>query len=129
MSHCSPLGEAATAAVEMENMEETMISTELEHAFGENPAASDGERYVASPNAKDDMDEGASDNVKLRTCYFGHRPSRSVKLRRWKRNVTSQRAKLAHLGMKPCKSQMATKPSCMRTFYRWLTHASASGPG
>jgi hypothetical protein len=72
VSHCSPLGEAAAAAVEMENMEETTVSTELEHAFGKNPAASDGERYVASPNTKDDMDEGASDNAKLRTCYFGH---------------------------------------------------------
>jgi hypothetical protein len=46
------------------------FSAELEHALGENPAASDGERYVASPNVVDDLDEGASDNAKLRTCYF-----------------------------------------------------------
>jgi hypothetical protein len=42
MSHHSPLGEAATAAAEVENMEETTIFAELECAFGENPAASDG---------------------------------------------------------------------------------------
>jgi hypothetical protein len=71
MSRCSPLGEAAAAVVEVENMEETMVSAELERAFGENPVASDGERYAASPNVEDDLDEGALDNVKLRMCYFG----------------------------------------------------------
>jgi hypothetical protein len=70
MSRCSPLGNAAAAAMEVKNMEETTISVELEHAFGENPAATDGERYVASPNAEDDLDEGASDNAKFQTCYF-----------------------------------------------------------
>jgi hypothetical protein len=49
MSHCSPLGEATAAAAEVENMKETTILAELERAFGENPAASDGERYVTSP--------------------------------------------------------------------------------
>jgi hypothetical protein len=71
MSHCIPLGEAAAAAVEVENMEEITVLAELERAFGENPATFDGERYAASPNAEDDLDEGASDNAKLRTCYFG----------------------------------------------------------
>jgi hypothetical protein len=71
MSHCSPLGKAAAAAAEVENMEETMVLAELERAFGENHVASDGERYVASLNAEDDLDEGASDNVKLQTWYFG----------------------------------------------------------
>jgi hypothetical protein len=71
MSHCSPLGEVAAAATEVENMEETTVLAELECAFGENLATPDGERYAASPNAEDDLDEGASDNVKLRTCYFG----------------------------------------------------------
>jgi hypothetical protein len=36
-------------------MEEITVSVELEHAFGENPAASDGERYAASPTAKDNV--------------------------------------------------------------------------
>jgi hypothetical protein len=67
MSHCSPLGKAAAAAAEVENMEETMVLAELERAFGENHVASDGERYVVSLNAEDDLDEGASDNVKLQT--------------------------------------------------------------
>jgi hypothetical protein len=44
MSHCSPLGEAAAVAVKVENMEEITVSLELEHAFKENPAASDGGR-------------------------------------------------------------------------------------
>jgi hypothetical protein len=62
MSHYSPLGEAATAAVGVENMEEITVSVE---------GASNDDRYVAIPNAEDDLDEGASENVKLRTCYFG----------------------------------------------------------
>jgi hypothetical protein len=70
MSHCSPLSEAAAAAVEVENMEETAVSAELERTFGENPTASNSERYAASMNAEDDQDEGASYNAKLRTCYF-----------------------------------------------------------
>jgi hypothetical protein len=54
MSCCSRLGESATVAA-VENMEEITVSVELEHAFGENPAASDGERYAASPTAKDNV--------------------------------------------------------------------------
>jgi hypothetical protein len=71
MSHCSPLGETVAAVVEEENMEEIMVSAELERAFRENPVTSDGERYGVSLNAEDDLDEGASDNAKLWTCYFG----------------------------------------------------------
>jgi hypothetical protein len=71
ISCCSPLGEAAAAAVEVENMEETKVFAEFECGFVENLAASDGERYAVNPNTEDDLDEGASDNVKLRTCYFG----------------------------------------------------------
>jgi hypothetical protein len=70
MSHYSPLGEAAVAAVEVENMEEIMILAELEHTFRENPTASNGERYAMSPIAEGDVDKGASNNAKLRTCYF-----------------------------------------------------------
>jgi hypothetical protein len=70
MSHCSPLDEVAAAAAGVENMEETTVSAELESSFGENPTACDGKRYVVSLNAVDDLTEGASDNAKLRTCYF-----------------------------------------------------------
>jgi hypothetical protein len=71
MSRCSPLGEAAAATAEVENVEEIRVSAELEHTFGENPTASDGEGYATSPNTEDDLEEGASDNVKLWMCYFG----------------------------------------------------------
>jgi hypothetical protein len=70
MSRYSPLGKAATTAAEVDNMEEITVSTELEHAFGENPIAFNGERCAASPTAEDNLDEGASDKVKLRMCYF-----------------------------------------------------------
>jgi hypothetical protein len=53
MSRCSPLGEVAAAGAEVENVEEIIVSSELEHAFGENPAASDGEGCAASPNTAD----------------------------------------------------------------------------
>jgi hypothetical protein len=70
MPHCSLLGEPAIAIAEVENMEEITVSTELECAFGENPVTSNGERYAVSLTAEDDLDEGASDNAKLLTCYF-----------------------------------------------------------
>jgi hypothetical protein len=70
MSHYSPLDEVDAAAAGVENMEETTVSAELESSFGENPIACDGKRYAASLNAVDDLTKGASDNAKLRTCYF-----------------------------------------------------------
>jgi hypothetical protein len=114
MSHCSPLGKAAAAAVEVENVEEITVSAELERAFGENPVASDGEGYAASLNTEDDLDECALDNAKLAT--LGHRPTQSVKSRRWKREVISRRARVAHLGLRPCWSHITTKLSYTRTF-------------
>jgi hypothetical protein len=71
MSRCSPLSEAAIAAAGVVNMEETTVSTELGCTFRENPITSDGEKCVASPNAKDNLTESASDNVKFLMCYFG----------------------------------------------------------
>jgi hypothetical protein len=41
MAHYSPLGEAATTTVEVENIDEAAVVDELERAFRENPAASD----------------------------------------------------------------------------------------
>jgi hypothetical protein len=46
MSHCSPLSEAVAAAMEVENMEETAVSAELERTFGENPTASNSEPLI-----------------------------------------------------------------------------------
>jgi hypothetical protein len=71
MSRCSSLGEPATAVAEAKNVEEIIVSAELEHVFGENPTVSDGERYATSLNAEDDLGEGASDSAKPRSCYFG----------------------------------------------------------
>jgi hypothetical protein len=39
--------------------------------FGENPAASDGAEHVVSLGGEDILSEGAPDDTKLRTCYFG----------------------------------------------------------
>jgi hypothetical protein len=40
-------------AAEVENIDEVTITAELESAFGEHPAASDGERYLVSLDAED----------------------------------------------------------------------------
>jgi hypothetical protein len=34
----------------------------LERAFGENPASSDGEKRLVSPDVEDTLSEGGSDN-------------------------------------------------------------------
>jgi hypothetical protein len=59
----------------------------------------DYERYTTSLNAEDDLDEGASYNAKLRHATSGHRPSQSVKSKRWKREVTFQRAMMLSKSM------------------------------
>jgi hypothetical protein len=61
MSRCSPLSEAAIVVAGVE----TTVSAELEHTFRENHVTSDGEKCAASPNAKDNLTESASDNVKF----------------------------------------------------------------
>jgi hypothetical protein len=71
MSRCSSLGEATAAGAKAENVEEITVLAELESAFGENPTAFNGERYAASPNTEDNLGEGALDNAKPQTCYFG----------------------------------------------------------
>jgi hypothetical protein len=42
MACCTPLDEAMTDAARVENVDEAVIAGELERAFGENPATSDG---------------------------------------------------------------------------------------
>jgi hypothetical protein len=115
MSHCSSLCEDVAAAAEAENVEEITISAELEHAFGENPAASDGERYAARPNAEDDLGKGASDSANPQTCYFGSSTIMVKKSWRWKRGVISRRASVVHLGLRPCQSQTTMKLLSKRT--------------
>jgi hypothetical protein len=71
MARCSPFGEAAATAAEVENIDEVVVAAELEHAFGENPAASDGEKCLASPGVGDTLSEGVSNNENSWTYYFG----------------------------------------------------------
>jgi hypothetical protein len=48
MARCSPLGEAAATAMEVENIDKAAVAIELEHAFGEDPTAFGGEKCIAS---------------------------------------------------------------------------------
>jgi hypothetical protein len=70
MAHCSPLCEDAASLTEVEDIDEAVVAAELEHAFEENPAASNGEKCLASPDARDTLSEGGSDNENLRRYYF-----------------------------------------------------------
>jgi hypothetical protein len=70
MAHCSPLGGAFVAMVEIENMDEAAIAAELERAFGENPATYDSAKRVTSLDDVDIPSEGAPDNEELHTYYF-----------------------------------------------------------
>jgi hypothetical protein len=71
MARCNPLVEAAAGMTEVENMDEAVVAAELERAFEGNPAAFDGERRLASPDAVDTLSEGGSGNENSRTYYFG----------------------------------------------------------
>jgi hypothetical protein len=62
MARCSTLGEAATGMTEVENIDEVVATAELQHAFGENAAASDGEKCPASSDIEDTLSEVGSDN-------------------------------------------------------------------
>jgi hypothetical protein len=73
MAHCSLLAEAAVVAAGAENMDEAVVATELEHAFGENPTTSNGEKHLASPAAEDTLSEGGINGENSQTYYF--RPS------------------------------------------------------
>jgi hypothetical protein len=71
MARCSPLDEAAAGMMEVENMDEAVVVAELEHAFGENLAASGGERRPTSPEVEDILNEGGSCSENTRMYYFG----------------------------------------------------------
>jgi hypothetical protein len=71
MTHCSPLGEAAARMKEVEDLDEAVVASELEHAFGENPTAFDGEKHLASLDGENTLSEGGSDNENSRIYYFG----------------------------------------------------------
>jgi hypothetical protein len=71
MARRSPLDEATAGMMEVENMDETVVAAELERAYGENPAASDGERHHVSPDVEDILSEGGSGSENLWTYYFG----------------------------------------------------------
>jgi hypothetical protein len=71
MARYSPLDEAATGMAEVENMHEAVVATELEHAFGENPAASNVERCPVGSDGEATLSEGGSGKENSRTYYFG----------------------------------------------------------
>jgi hypothetical protein len=62
ISHYGPLGGASVAVVQVENMDEASVAIELEHPFGENPAAFDGEKRAVSPDHEGIPIKGAPDN-------------------------------------------------------------------
>jgi hypothetical protein len=70
MVHCSPLGEAVAIMTEVENMDEAVVTAQLELAFGEKPVASDGESCPVSPDVEDTLSEGGSGNENSWTYYF-----------------------------------------------------------
>jgi hypothetical protein len=70
MARCSPLDEAAVGMTKVENMDEAVVAAELESVFEENPAASDGERHLESPDAEDTLSEGGTGNENSWTYYF-----------------------------------------------------------
>jgi hypothetical protein len=100
--------------VEVENMDEAAIAAELDRAFGENPAAFNGEKRVARLDDEDILDKGAPDHEELRMYYFGSLTITISKIKKWRRRVTSWRTRLVHPGTKPCRSQTMTRPWCMK---------------
>jgi hypothetical protein len=125
MAHYGPLG-GASATVEAENMDEAVVAAELERAFGENPATSNGEKRAVSPDDQDIPGEGAPDHEELCTYYFR---SSTITVGIIMRKITSRRTRLTHPGPKPCRSQTMMKLWCMKISCRRFVHASASGPG
>jgi hypothetical protein len=109
MSRCSSLGEATAAAAEAENAEEITVLAELERALGQNPATSNGESHAVSPNADDDLGEGASDSAKSWMCYFGSLTIAFRKIKEMKRGVISRWARAAHPEPRPCRSTTVIK--------------------
>jgi hypothetical protein len=130
MSRCSTLGEAAAAVVKVENMEEITVSAKLEHAFGENPVGSDGERYAVSPNTEDNLDECASDNAKLRTCYFRSSTITVSKIKEMEEKGYFPEGEAHAPGAETMPEPNGDKVVMYKDFfYCWFAHASASGPG
>jgi hypothetical protein len=125
----SPLGEVAVVGVRVENMEETTVLAELERAFGENHAASDGERYATSLNAEDDLTEGASDNAKLRTCYFRSSTNAVGKIKELEEKGYFPEDETRAPGTETMPEPNSDEVMAFEDFFCWLAHASASGPG
>jgi hypothetical protein len=96
-------------------MDEAVVAVELEHAFGENPAASDGETCLASLDAEDTLSEGGSNNENLRTYYFGQS---TITISKIKEMVEKGyfRAELVNQGPKLCRSWTTMKPWYTKTF-------------
>jgi hypothetical protein len=72
MALCSPLSEVVVAnATEVENVDRVISAAEIARMVGLNPATSDGEGQLSSPNVVDDsLGEGAFDDKNLWTYYL-----------------------------------------------------------
>jgi hypothetical protein len=56
--------------MEVKNMDKAAVAAELERAFDENLAASDGEKHTVSSGDVGISSDGAPDHVELHTYYF-----------------------------------------------------------
>jgi hypothetical protein len=71
MARYNPLDEVVAGMAEVENMDETVVAAELEHAFKGNPVASNVEQRPVGSDVEDTLSEGGSGNENSRTYYFG----------------------------------------------------------
>jgi hypothetical protein len=71
LARCNPLDKVVAGMAEVENMDQVVVAAELEHAFGENTAASNVVGHPMSPDAEDTLSDGGSGNENSRTYYFG----------------------------------------------------------
>jgi hypothetical protein len=70
MARYSPLDEAMVGMMEVGNMDEAVVATELERALKQNPTVTDGERRPTSPDTDDILSEGGSGSENSWTYYF-----------------------------------------------------------
>jgi hypothetical protein len=98
--------------------------------FGENPAASDGEEHVVSLGGEDILSEGAPDDTKLRTCYFGSSTIMVSKIKEMEERGYFPEDKAHALGAKTVPEPNGDETMVYEDFfYHWLGYASTPGPG
>jgi hypothetical protein len=116
MARYSPLSDPTATTTEVENIDETAVVAELEHVFGENPAAANGEEHPASPGARDTLSEGVSDNENSRTYYFGSSTITVDKNKEMEEKGYFPVDEAHTRGAEMCQSRITMKLWCTRTF-------------